>query len=230
MQTWKFDAKVTACFADMLARSIPDYETMRGIVLDLGSRYVQPLTNIVDLGCSRGEALAPFIERFSTQNYYLGYEHSRPMLRAAQERFAKMPVVEIHPWDLREMVPNVWASLWLSVLTIQFVPVEFRPRIFREIHDRTLEGGAFILVEKVLGNDAETQRVLVEAYHDLKHRNGYRRKEIETKRRQLEQVLVPLPVATTETMLRAAGFRSVEMVWRAYNFAGWLCVKAEDAR
>lgn len=58
---WEFDEGVTAVFDNMLARSIPQYEEMRRLVFEIGCRYVKPHTDIVDLGCSRGEAMAPFV-------------------------------------------------------------------------------------------------------------------------------------------------------------------------
>ena len=43
----------------MLRRSIPQYDVMRRAVFDVGSRFVQPGTDIVDLGCARGDDFAP---------------------------------------------------------------------------------------------------------------------------------------------------------------------------
>ena len=54
---WEFDAEVTRVFDDMLSRSIPQYETMRQVVLDLALRFARDGTDVVDLGCSRGEAM-----------------------------------------------------------------------------------------------------------------------------------------------------------------------------
>src|SRR3954454_20352161 len=84
---WTFDENVTRCFTDMLSRSIPDYDTMRKLVLDLGSSFVQPRTDILDLGCSRGDGLAPFIDRFGAGNRFVGLDESQPMIDACSERF-----------------------------------------------------------------------------------------------------------------------------------------------
>jgi tRNA (cmo5U34)-methyltransferase len=109
---------VAACFDDMLARSIPDYEGMRRDCFALGRRFVRHQTEVVDLGCSRGEALGPFVREFGAYNHYTGVEVSPPMLAAARERFAGLierKVVDIRPDDLREKYPPVKASLTLCV-------------------------------------------------------------------------------------------------------------------
>ena len=51
---WEFDSEVATVFDEMLERSIPQYQTMRNAVFELGRRYVRPGTAIVDLGCARG--------------------------------------------------------------------------------------------------------------------------------------------------------------------------------
>lgn len=225
---WTFDAEVTAAFDDMLRRSIPQYDVMRQAVFDLGCRYVQRSTDIVDLGCSRGEAFAPFIDKFGVSNRYIGIEVSEPMLVAARERFSgliKTGYVDIRNFDLRTGYPPVKASLTLSVLTLQFTPIEYRHRILRDIFKSTAAGGALILVEKVIGNDADIDARMVDLYYQMKGENGYSQESIDRKRHSLEGVLVPVTAAWNEDLMRQAGFAHVDCFWRWMNFAGWLAIK-----
>jgi len=225
---WTFDADVTAAFDDMLRRSIPQYDLMRQLCFDLGSRFVKHATTIVDLGCSRGEAMAPFVHRFGAQVHHVGVEISPTMREAAKERFGGMircGVVEIRDDDLRTGYPPVKASLTLCVLTLQFVPIEYRQRLLRKMWDSTLPGGALVLVEKVIGSCQETDQLLIDAYHEMKKANGYSQEAIDRKRLSLEGVLVPVTSKWNEDLLQAAGFRRVEGFWRCLNFAGWIAVK-----
>ena len=225
---WAFDAEVTQAFDNMLSRSIPQYEAMRRACFDMACRYVLPGTGIVDLGCSRGEALRPLVECYGAANRYVGVEVSPPMLEAARARFAEEiaeGVVRIEEQDLRREYPAVEASVTLSVLTLQFTPIEYRQRIVSEVWRHTLPGGAFVLVEKVLGASAEIDRALVETYYSLKREQGYSTEEIERKRLSLEGVLVPVTARWNEELLRGAGFREVDCFWRWMNFAGWVAVK-----
>ena len=81
-ERWQFDRDVTDVFENMLARSIPQYGTMRDLVFDLGATLVQPRTAIIDIGCSKGDALEPFVRRFGRANHYIGVDLSEPMLKA----------------------------------------------------------------------------------------------------------------------------------------------------
>lgn len=224
---WAFDSDVCHVFTDMLRRSIPQYDVMRQGVFDIGQSFVQPGTHVVDLGCSRGDALAPFIDQFGDKCKYLGLELSNSMLQASQERFApliKQGLVEIAKHDLRHSYPDVKASLTLSVLTLQFTPMEHRQRILRDIYQSTAKGGAFILVEKVLGDSAEINELMVTHYHQLKKHNGYSDELIERKRLSLEGVLVPVTARWNEELLRSAGFTQVDCFWRWMNFSAWVGV------
>ena len=229
-QKWSFDAAVTTCFDDMLARSIPDCEAMRRACFDVGVKYVRPTTDVVDLGCSRGGALAEFVGKFGDNNSYIGVEISPPMLSAARGRFVEQieaGVVKIEDLDLRTTYPAATASLTLAVLTLQFVPIEYRQNILAQAFQHTRPGGALLLVEKVLGGTAAMNRLLVDVYYDGKRGHGYSQEEIDRKRLSLEGVLVPVTAKWNEDMLRAAGFAEVECFWRSLNFAAWVAVRAE---
>lgn len=225
---WEFDDSVTQIFDNMLARSVPQYEVMREAVFELGSKFVRPETTIIDLGCARGEMLAPFIRAFGPQNRYVGVELSQTMLAAARERFCETiaaGIVDIRDMDLRTAYPSEGSSLTLAVLTIQFTPIEYRQRIVKRIFESTMPGGAFILVEKVLASTALLDELFVAHYYAMKAANGYTTEQIERKRLSLEGVLVPVTARWNEELLRDAGFRQVECFWRWFNFAGWVATK-----
>ena len=225
---WKFNGEVTAVFDDMLARSIPQYEVMREAVFQAGRRFQQDNTDIVDLGCSRGEAVAPFINEFGAHNTYWLCEVSEPMLAAATKRFqgyVDASIVKLRSEDLREWFPPTRASVILSVLTLMFVPIERRQRLIQDAYNHLVSGGAFVIVEKVLGSTAQMDQMMVDLYYDQKRRNGYTEDQIERKRLSLQGVLVPVTAAWNEELLRMAGFREVDCFWRWMNFAAWLAIK-----
>ena len=225
---WQFDQQVTDVFDDMLQRSIPQYNAMRMVVFEVASRFVQPGTAIIDMGCSRGEALLPFVSNFGQANDYIGLEISEPMIEAARGKFAHHPNgehVTVQRADLRHEFPGVTSSVVLSVLTLQFTPIEYRQRIIRRVFNSLAPGGAFILVEKILGATSELDDAFVDLFLRIKKKNGYSEAEIDRKRLSLEGVLVPVTARWNEDLLHEEGFRSVDCFWRHLNFAGWVAVK-----
>lgn len=225
---WSFDEGVADCFDDMLKRSIPQYVAMRELVRDLALRFVHPGADVLDLGCSRGQAIADILEGGRERiRCAFGCEVSVPMVQAARSRFAaeRPGKVTILEQDITHGLPTCYPRVVLSVLTLQFVPTVRRQRVITKVADILDRNGAFIVVEKVLGDTSRIDSLLVGRYHELKRTNGYSDAEIEAKRKSLEGVLSPLTAADNERWFRRAGFSQVDCVWRWCNFAAWLCVK-----
>lgn len=231
---WTFDAAVTDAFDDMLERSIPAYNLMRELTTRLAIRFAQPHSYVVDLGCSRGSALRPLVEHFTPETdegiYFMGVDVSAPMLAAARQTFARDRRVTIAEHDLRTGYPDLGdpaedASVTLAVLTLQFTPIEYRQMILDAVYEHTAPGGALIVVEKVLGDGGRLHDAFDDEYLRFKARSGYTDEQIARKKASLEGVLVSLTAEGNESLLRRAGFRSVDCYYRWLNFAGWVALK-----
>jgi tRNA (cmo5U34)-methyltransferase len=225
---WQFDGEVARVFDNMLQRSIPQYDQMRALVNSIAHAFVSQTVNptVVDLGCSRGEALAPLVASFGTQCHYVGVEVSEPMLEAVRTRFESNETVQIRSIDLRTDYPDVQATVTLAVLTLQFIPIEYRQTVLQKVYEHTTPGGCVILVEKVLGSTAVLNELMVQMYLDMKRQNGYSQEQIDRKRLALEGVLVPVTERWNREMLQASGFDQVDCIWRWMNFAGWLGIRS----
>jgi tRNA (cmo5U34)-methyltransferase len=224
---WKFDENVTKVFDNMLERSIPGYADMRSLTTSLAVKYAIPGTAIVDLGCSRGGSLIPIVEAISRDHKFIGVEISEAMRKSCIEALSVYENLnfEILDLDLRDSYPNGSASVVLSILTIQFVPIEYRQEILAQAFQSLVPGGAIILVEKILGFDAHINRTFVDLYYQLKGENGYTEEQINSKRKALEGVLVPVTASWNEQLLQESGFKHIDCFWRNLNFAGWIGVK-----
>lgn len=225
---WEFNQAVTDCFDEMLERSIPQYETMRDLVTKIGRRYLKINRAVVDIGCSNGLAVEPFVRENALDHTFYLFDVSQPMLEACGKRFGYQSHNEnffIQNYDITKGLPDMKACLVLSILTLQFTPIEYRQKIVQSIYDRLDKGGALILVEKVLGNTNEIDEMFVSEYYRLKSENAYTEEQIAAKRKSLEGVLVPITAEWNEGLLRSAGFSKVDCFWRYLNFAGLVAVK-----
>ena len=147
------------------------------------------------------------------------------MLDEVRSRYENHGNVYIEQRDLRRGVPNWKNNCTQSILTIQFIPINYRQQIIQRVYDSLIEGGMFILVEKVLGQGAELDNLMVTYYHALKRDNGYTYEDVQKKKDSLEGVLVPTTARENVRMLTDAGFHHVDCFWRWMNFAGWVAIK-----
>ncbi|MDR2044497.1 MAG: methyltransferase domain-containing protein [Clostridium sp.] len=226
---WAFTADVADCFDDMLERSIPYYHSMRELIYAIGRNFVMPETTIVDIGCSNGLNIAPFIANFGACNRYALVDVSEPMLdkvRQKYENLIKQGVVDVLNMDVTKDLPDCSTSLIMSVLSLQFTPIEYRQSTIQRIYDLLTPGGAFIFVEKVIGDTSQIDRLFIDEYYNLKSKNGYSQEAIDAKRKSLEFSLVPVKEKYNADMLLQSGFKAVECFWRALNFMGFIAIKS----
>lgn len=227
---WDFNQEVTLVFDDMLERSIPDYRNMRALVTKSILMFQQSNSTVLDLGCSTGGAISGALEMSDSTVCFLGVEVSSPMREMAEQRlqrFIDLKRVSIIDCDLRTNFPTTKNSVVLSVLTLQFIPIEYRQKIVSQVFQSLNPGGAFILVEKILGNHFIGNSFLERLYYEMKGENGYTDEQIRLKRKSLEGVLVPVTSQWNEQLLTNSGFKNIQKFWQQLNFAGWIGFKSE---
>lgn len=242
---WTFDAEVAGSFDSMLARSVPGYASMRELTTRIAQNFIRSGSVVLDLGCSRGTGIGKMMGGLSVDDRvrFVGLDDSDPMLEEAKKLYGSDPVgrysaywakhslgYEKLPSYVRSQDGNGSVRLWglslvTSVLTLQFVPIEYRAALVAEVYERLSVGGAFLVVEKVLGPTSKVDDLLVGLHHDTKREAGYSDVEIDAKRRSLAGVMVPVTAAWNEELIRQAGFRHVDCVWRNLNFAAWVAIK-----
>lgn len=236
---WQFDEDVTNVFDNMLERSIPEYKTMRALVGDLVYYYSDHATTIIDIGCSNGTGIADMKERNTNNCDYVGYEISKPMVDVAREKFAntknsfmadideRFKNVRIYEQDIvkQGFIGHENVRVITSVLTLMFIPIEHRQKVIADCYKELPNGGAFIVVEKILGETTQLNDIYNAQYYDFKKWNGYTEEQIDRKKLALEGVLVPLTSKFNEQLLLSAGFSYVDCFWRWNNFAGWVAIK-----
>lgn len=219
---WEFDETVTDIFEEMLRRSIPQYAVMRESVANIAIQYLPPDGSALDLGCSRGETIADLL-RHRPKCQFVGVDISDPMIKVCRQRFGSNANIE--SMDLRREYPQGTFHVVTAILSLQFIPIEYRQQVIQSAYASFETDGAMVIVEKILGSTAKINNVLVQSYLQLKESNGYSLYEIERKRLSLEGVLVPVTADWNQEMLRSAGFSQIECFWRWMNFAAWIAVK-----
>lgn len=224
--SWEFDDSVAEVFPDMLSRSIPDYENMRDLEFRMARNFLQPFSNVLDIGCSTGLSSRMLVDCEEAQKCdFTLVDVSIPMLRRCKKEYEGDKRVDVMYWDIREGCPIQRCSVIISCLTLQFVPLEYRQKVVSSIYGSLQHGGALFLVEKVLGNSCVIDDAMVREYYTIKQGNGYSEKQIKDKRTALTGTLVPLTSEWNESMLRNAGFTMVDTFWRYLNFCGIIAVK-----
>ncbi|MDU3718113.1 MAG: carboxy-S-adenosyl-L-methionine synthase CmoA [Klebsiella michiganensis] len=210
---WTFDERVAEVFPDMIQRSVPGYSNIISMIGMLAERFVQPDTQVYDLGCSLGAATLSVRRNIAHARHIDAYKAPTP--------------VEVIEGDIRHVtIEN--ASMVVLNFTIQFLEPGERQAILDKVYQGLNPGGALVLSEKFSFEDDNVGELLFNMHHDFKRANGYSELEISQKRSMLENVMLTDSVETHKARLRKAGFEHAELWFQCFNFGSLIAVKSGD--
>ena len=226
---WTFDERVAEVFPDMIQRSVPGYSNIISMIGMLAERFVQPNSQIYDLGCSLGAAtLAVRRNIHHAGCKIIAVDNSPAMVdrcRRHIDAFKAQTVVEVIEDDIRHVAINN-ASLVVLNFTLQFLVPEDRQRLLNTIWEGLNPGGVLVLSEKFSFEDQQMGELLFNMHHDFKRANGYSELEISQKRSMLENVMLTDTVDAHKSRLKRAGFAHAELWFQCFNFGSLVAVKS----
>ncbi|WP_420804405.1 carboxy-S-adenosyl-L-methionine synthase CmoA [Yersinia ruckeri] len=230
---WTFDERVAEVFPDMIQRSVPGYSNIISMIGMLAERFVQPDSQVYDLGCSLGAATlamrrnikVPGCKIIAVDNSPAMVERCRRHLDAFR---AETPVEVIEADILDIQLEN--ASMVVLNFTLQFLEPANRQRLLNQVYAGLRPGGALVLSEKFSFADANVGELLFNMHHDFKRANGYSELEISQKRSMLENVMLTDSVECHKTRLHNAGFEHAEVWFQCFNFGSLIALKAGEAQ
>ena len=223
-----FDESVARVFPDMIRRSVPGFDSITAMIGLLAEHYVQPQSNCYDLGCSLGAATLSMRSRLrKEQCRIIAVDNSPAMVERCRENIGKnngsVPV-EIICADIQD-VPIQGASIVVLNFTLQFIALERRLELLKNIYKGMLPGGVLILSEKITFSDRAERECQESMHAAFKRANGYSKMEISQKRTALENVLIPNSLEEHKQRLNLAGFEKIQTWFQCFNFASLLAIK-----
>ncbi len=220
---WKFNEAVIDTFEEHIKKSVPQYDEAHNIVTKISDYFLVDQDTAVDLGCSTGSLLRKIAKRHLTKDIKLiGYDNSLSMIKKAKE-MSKDKRLEFYSLD--GLAFEQRSSLILSIFTGQFIRPKLRQLYIDNIYANTDWGGGFCFFEKVRGSDARYQDILTSIHWDWKFDNGYTKEEVINKWSSLKAVMEPFSEQGNIDMLKRAGFKDIETVWKWGPFQGFLAIK-----
>jgi tRNA (cmo5U34)-methyltransferase len=225
--SFKFDDKVAAVFADMIARSVPGYGLTLDMIGVIASHYGKPNSHCYDLGCSLGASTLAMRHNVADNCKIIAIDNSTAMVEKCQQLVAQdnaNAAVDVRCDDICNVAIDN-ASLVAMNFTLQFIEAGKRADLLEKIYHGVNTGGAFILSEKIIATGSGEQETLTNLHHDFKRAMGYSDLEIAQKRSAIENVLVPGTIASHKENLHAAGFSQVYLWFQCFNFVSLIAIK-----
>ena len=228
VKDFTFDAQVVEVFPDMIARSVPGYNTIIDTIGRLSQRFVQKETNVYDLGCSLGAATLAMRKGITAENCnIIGVDNSVDMVKRCKmhvEAFKGKTPVTIIEGNIQDIeIEN--ASMVVLNFTLQFIEKSQRQLLLTKIAQGMLPGGLLVLSEKIAKGDEKIDELLIDLHHNFKRDNGYSELEVAQKRTALEKVMLTDTMEVHIDRLANAGFNHVSPWFQCFNFTSFVAIK-----
>ncbi len=224
---FEFDSQVASVFDDMITRSIPFYRESLELGVDFILKNLSKFENasLLDLGSSSGNFLITLASRLTRAINLTGIDSSPAMCEYATNKALA------YGYDIKFLCADILKSDFGSnqaitaYYTLQFIRPIMREALVKKIYASLQENGIFILAEKTNSSDKTLDKQMIERYYQFKSAQGYTQSEITTKRQALENVLIPYTLDENIMLLKNAGFRHTEVIFKWVNFATLLAIK-----
>lgn len=227
-EPFRFNREVARVFDDMLNRSVPLYGESIRRQAEIASAYYQEKSRIYDLGCSNGNLGLLILDQMKGREFSLiGVDSSFPMI----EKYNRQLVHKTESASVclicgfLEDIRIKKASVVLINLTLQFIAPQKRDAVLAAVFNGLNSGGILLLTEKTVHREKVLNDLEIRFYKKFKLENGYSELEISRKREALEKVLVPDTIETHQKRLERAGFKTMDVWLKWFNFASFIAVK-----
>lgn len=227
---FEFDDRVVSVFDDMITRSVPFYHESLSLGIDFVIRNL-PSENsgLLDLGSSSGNFLISLADRLSGLNHphfsLTGIDNSPAMVEYAKNKvLAYGYPIDFLCGDILQ-VDFQQSHFITAYYTLQFIRPIMREALVKKIYQSLTRNGMLILSEKINSSDKMLDKQMIDHYHSFKGKQGYTQNEISTKREALENVLIPYTLDENITLLKNAGFRHIEIIFKWVNFVTLFALK-----
>ncbi|WP_333804346.1 carboxy-S-adenosyl-L-methionine synthase CmoA [Sulfurospirillum sp.] len=222
---FEFDEDVAVVFDDMLERSIPFYKEVIDLTCKTICLHVKEGAWIVDLGCSTANTLLALHKRSNKSYHLLGIDNAEAMLHIARQKtHAYGAKIELVSADITQ-VDLSSHDVIIANYMLQFIRPLQRAEFVAKIYEALNPNGLFVFSEKIVFEDKELNKQMIDLYYDFKRQQGYSDFEIAQKREALENVLIPYTEDENKAMLKGAGFETIETIFKWGNFATFIAKK-----
>lgn len=220
---WQFTPEVASVFPEHVRVSVPLYDVIQDLITETTDWLVPQGGRVADLGAATGTTCCRVAERHPDRDIIFDlYDDQPEMLKRAETALHALPggrKAVFHTRRIQDPLLHPDADLTLILFTLQFLTAKDRLAALRHAHSCAAATGSLIVAEKIRPADSRWFEIANDVSHDWKAEHGITDAAIRAKARALRGVLIPHPQAALMSMIRAAGWRSPEVLFRWHQWA-----------
>jgi tRNA (cmo5U34)-methyltransferase len=223
---WRFDKNVSQAFDSHVRKSVPFYDEMQRMVIELSEYFVRDQSVVHDLGSSTGTTLELLSSAHAGKEdtQFVGFDLSKFMIKEARKKVNR-PNVRFYHKNVLDVDFSPPANFVTSLFTLQFLTLADRRALLARINEGLIEGGGLLIVEKISAEHSVFEDMWTELYWDFKRGQGFTPEQIIEKANSIRGVMKPLTIEENTDLLWQTGYSRVDIFFKWYNWAGILAIK-----
>jgi len=204
-------------FEEHIETSVPGYIQLNEYIISILGYFLNK-SHLIDIGCSTGYLLNK-IQYHYPDNTYTGLDISENLFNQGKiNNNIKLVNFDLTKNDIDS------ADVYVSVFTLQFLPINIRYKILRNIYTKLPDGGCLVIAEKIFLDNGKMQDIFSFSHYDYKEKT-FSASDIFKKQKDLRRIMKPLTEYENICMLNNAGFKNISSFWQNLLFKAWLCIK-----
>lgn len=210
-------------FDDHIAKSIRGYDFLFEDCVSISSYFIRENSSILDIGCSTGKLIKEI--KIKNENKlktsYFGIDKS--IIFSKEKPFEDGVNFETSDFLENSYEENQYSYI-TSLFTLQFIPYKEKLKYLKKVYSLLSLGGGFFISEKVYSDNSKIQNMVESTYLDFK-KKSFSNDEIAKKEVRLRDHFSLNTQSELLVLLKFAGFNKIELIWRNFNFVGYICIK-----
>ena len=194
--------------------SIPSYDKLFSLFVELATIYSRNTSFVIDYGCSTGRLLKTLPERKNCK--YIGIDCANLLPTESTEQCTFIKTDAVTETITQEMRKD---AVVVSMFFLQFLTERNRKIMLAKMKETVSSGGVLLISEKVILNDPYLESVLARIFLNTK-RGKFTDSEILTKDKELVYSMFCKTQSRLLEELEQIG--NVTQVWQSYNFMGFV--------
>lgn len=178
---------------------------------------------ILDLGAGTGLLTQWIFEKYPTAQYTL-IDIADEMLDIAKERFKNYKNINYMIEDYRDGIKGGKYNAIISSLSIHHLDSNEKCKLYKNIYDVLEDGGVFVNADQVLGEDEESEEIVKAVQLNYIENSSLSREAKDETYERLKLDKMDKCSVQIE-MLKEAGFTSVDIYYKYYNYIVFRCRK-----
>ena len=172
--------------------------------------------NILDLGAGTGLLTKLVIKKYPNAKYTL-VDIADEMLDIAKERFETLDNISFNVEDYRVGISGGKYEAIISALSIHHLDSYEKRDLYNNIFNMLEEGGVFINADQVKGEDCDSEEIVKEYQLSYIENCSLLREEKDETYGRIKLDKMD-KMSTQINMLKEAGFKSVDIYYKYYNY------------